>query len=105
MKLLHALRGPATKYGAALLFTLLFSLPVFSQLDPRQRYGTYLGGSQTTCTRTGVLNRSSFWGPVKLTVKVNAASGTTLRNTASVAAKTQDVNNSNNVATISTKVQ
>jgi len=37
------------RYGFTLLLTLLFSLPMFSQLDPRQRYGTYLGGSQATC--------------------------------------------------------
>jgi hypothetical protein len=37
------------RYMFTLLLTLLFSLPMFSQLDPRQRYGTYLGGSQATC--------------------------------------------------------
>jgi uncharacterized protein len=62
-------------------------------------------GGTFKCTRTGVLNKSSYWGPVKVTVKVNTASGTTLKNTASVAAKTQDVNSSNNAATVSTKVQ
>jgi uncharacterized repeat protein (TIGR01451 family) len=62
-------------------------------------------GGTLKCTRTAVLNKGSYWGPVKLTVHVNAAAGTTLKNTASVAAKTQDVVSSNNSATVYVKVQ
>jgi uncharacterized repeat protein (TIGR01451 family) len=62
-------------------------------------------GGTFKCTRTAVLNKGSYWGPVKLTVRVNAAAGTTLKNTASVAAKTQDVVSSNNSATVYVKVQ
>jgi uncharacterized repeat protein (TIGR01451 family) len=62
-------------------------------------------GGTFKCTRTTVLNKGSYWGPVKLTVHVNAAAGTTLKNTASVAAKTQDVVSSNNSATVYVKVQ
>jgi uncharacterized repeat protein (TIGR01451 family) len=57
------------------------------------------------CTRSTSLNKGSYWGPVKLTVHVNAAAGTTLKNAASVAAKTQDVYPSNNTATVYVKVQ
>jgi uncharacterized repeat protein (TIGR01451 family) len=56
------------------------------------------------CTRSTALNKGSYWGPVKLAVRVNAAAGTTLKNTASVAAKTQDVFSSN-TATVYVKVQ
>ena len=52
-----------------------------------------------------MLNKGSYWGPIKLTVKVNAAAGTTLKNTASVAAKTQDVVSTNNSASSYVKVQ
>jgi uncharacterized repeat protein (TIGR01451 family) len=62
-------------------------------------------GGTFKCTRSTALNKGSYWGPVKLTVKVNAAAGTTLKNTASVAAKTQDVVSSNNSATVYVKVQ
>jgi uncharacterized repeat protein (TIGR01451 family) len=62
-------------------------------------------GGTFKCTRTGVLNKGSYWGPIKLTVHVNAASGSTINNTASVAAKTQDVVPSNNTATMSVHVQ
>jgi len=62
-------------------------------------------GGTFKCTRAGVLNKGSYWGPLKLTVKVNAAAGTTLKNTTSVAAKTQDVVSSNNTATVYVKVQ
>jgi uncharacterized repeat protein (TIGR01451 family) len=62
-------------------------------------------GGTFKCTRSTALNKGSYWGPVKLTVHVNAASGTTLKNTASVAAKTQDVFPSNNSATVYVKVQ
>jgi len=62
-------------------------------------------GGTFKCTRSGVLNKGSYWGPVKLTVKVNAAAGTTLKNTASVAAKTQDMVSSDNSATVYVKVQ
>jgi uncharacterized repeat protein (TIGR01451 family) len=62
-------------------------------------------GGTLKCTRTAVLNKGSYWGPVKLTVKVNAAAGTTLKNTASLAAKTQDIVSSNNSVTVYVKVQ
>jgi len=47
----------------------------------------------------------SFTNTITLTVHVNAVSGTTLKNTASVAAKTQDVFPSNNSSTTYVKVQ
>jgi len=62
-------------------------------------------GGTFKCTRSTGLNKGSYWGPVKLTVRVNAAAGTTLKNTASVAAKTQDVYPGNNTATVYVKVQ
>jgi len=37
------------KYTVALLLTFLFSLPLAAQLDPRERYGTYLGGGVAKC--------------------------------------------------------
>jgi len=58
-----------------------------------------------TCTRTGLLLPAHSWGPITLTVKVNAAAGSTLTNTARVTAKTQDVVSSNNTATTTVKVQ
>ena len=61
-------------------------------------------GGTFKCTRTGVLNKGN-WGPIKLTVHVNTSSGSTINNTASVAAKTQDVVPSNNSATVSVLVQ
>jgi uncharacterized repeat protein (TIGR01451 family) len=62
-------------------------------------------GGTFKCMRSAVLNKGSYWGPITLTVHVNALSGTTLKNTASVAAKTQDVFPSNNSSTTSVKVQ
>jgi len=62
-------------------------------------------GGTFKCTRTSPLLKAHFWGPIKLTVHVNAASGTTLTNKASIAAKTQDVVSSNNTATVSVHVQ
>jgi uncharacterized repeat protein (TIGR01451 family) len=62
-------------------------------------------GGTFKCTRSTALNKGASWGPVKLTVHVNAAAGTTLKNTAAVAAKTQDVFTSNNTATVYVKVQ
>jgi len=62
-------------------------------------------GGTFQCMRSAVLNKGSYWGPITLTVHVNALSGTTLKNTASVAAKTQDVFTSNNSSTTSVKVQ
>ena len=65
-----------------------------------------VGSSGTfKCTRTSPLLKAHSGGPVKLTVHVNASSGTTLTNKASVAAKTQDVVPSNNSATVSVHVQ
>jgi len=37
------------KYVVAFLLALLLALPLAAQLDPRERYGTFLGGSQATC--------------------------------------------------------
>ena len=62
-------------------------------------------GGTFKCTRTSPLLKAHYWGPIKLTVHVNAASGTTLTNKASIAAKTQDVVSSNNTATVSVHVQ
>ena len=74
------------------------------------RGDTAVGSTGTvTCSRniSTPLNKGSYWGPVKLTVRVNAAAGTTLpANKVTVTAATQDVRPSNNTATISTvKVQ
>ena len=62
-------------------------------------------GGTFKCSRTSLLLKAHYWGPIKLTVHVNAASGTTLTNKASIAAKTQDVVSSNNTATVSVHVQ
>jgi hypothetical protein len=39
-------------------------------------------GGTFKCMRSGVLNKGSYWGPITLTIHVNALSGATLRNTA-----------------------
>jgi uncharacterized repeat protein (TIGR01451 family) len=62
-------------------------------------------GGTFRCTRSSTLSKGSYWGPITLTVHVNATSGTTLKNTASVAGKTQDVFPSNNSSTTYVKVQ
>jgi len=65
-----------------------------------------LNGTGTfTCSRGSLLLAGHSWGPITLTVKVNAASGTTVTNTAKVTAKTQDVNSGNNRATLNVHVQ
>jgi uncharacterized repeat protein (TIGR01451 family) len=65
-----------------------------------------IGGTGTfSCTRTALLLTAHSWGPITLTVKVNAASGTVLKNTASVTAKTADAVPVNNSVTLSVKVQ
>jgi uncharacterized repeat protein (TIGR01451 family) len=61
-------------------------------------------GGTFKCTRSSPLLKGHSWGPIKLTVLVNAAPGT-LTNKASVAAKTQDVVSSNNTATVSVTVK
>jgi uncharacterized protein len=61
-----------------------------------------------TCSRSTStpLSKGSYWGPVKVTVRVNAAAGATISNKASVAAATQDVFPSNNTSpTVYVKVQ
>jgi len=64
-----------------------------------------LNGTGTfTCSRGSLLVAGHSWGPITLTVKVNAPSGTTLTNTAKVSAKTQDVFQANNSKTVSLKV-
>jgi uncharacterized repeat protein (TIGR01451 family) len=64
-----------------------------------------VGSSGTfKCSRTSPLLKAHSWGPIKLTVRVNAASGTTLTNTAKVSAKTQDVFQISNTKTVSVKV-
>ena len=62
-------------------------------------------GGAFTCTRTRGLNKQSYWGPIQLTLKVNSSVGTTLKNTATVKAATQDVVSSNNTVTRYVKVQ
>jgi uncharacterized repeat protein (TIGR01451 family) len=65
-----------------------------------------LNGTGTfTCLRDSLLLAGHSWGPITLTVKVNAASGTTVINTAKVTAKTQDANSANNTATVSVSVR
>jgi uncharacterized repeat protein (TIGR01451 family) len=64
-----------------------------------------VGSGTFKCTRSSPLLKGHYWGPIRLTVHVNAASGSTITNTASVAAKTQDVVPSNNTATVSVHVQ
>ena len=63
------------------------------------------GTGAFTCTRSGALINGRSWGPITLTVKVNAASGSTITNSASVTATTQDINPNNNAASVSVKVQ
>jgi uncharacterized repeat protein (TIGR01451 family) len=64
-----------------------------------------LNGTGTfTCSRGSLLLAGHSRGPITLTVKVNAASGTTVTNTAKVTAKTQDVNTANNTATVRVNV-
>jgi len=63
------------------------------------------GTGQFSCTRTALLLTAHSWGPVTLTVKVNAASGATIGNTATVSAKTQDLVPANNSAAVNVKVQ
>jgi uncharacterized repeat protein (TIGR01451 family) len=58
-----------------------------------------------TCTRGSVLLPGHSWGPITLTVKVNAASGGSINNSAKVTAKTQDVNGANNTVSTTVKVQ
>jgi uncharacterized repeat protein (TIGR01451 family) len=58
-----------------------------------------------TCTRPASLLPAHSWGPIKLTVKVNAASGSTLTNSAFVASRTQDIVPDNNRATVYVKVR
>jgi uncharacterized repeat protein (TIGR01451 family) len=65
-----------------------------------------LNGTGTfTCSRGSLLLAGHSWGPITLTVKVNAASGSTVTNTAKATAKTQDVNSGNNTATVSVHVK
>jgi hypothetical protein len=52
------------------------------------------------CTRSTPLLKGHGWGPITLTVHVNASSGTTLSNTAKVSAKTQDVFQASNTKTV-----
>jgi uncharacterized repeat protein (TIGR01451 family) len=60
-----------------------------------------LNGTGTfTCSRGSLLLAGHSWGPITLTVKVNAGSGATVTNTAKVTAKTQDVNSPNNTSTL-----
>jgi uncharacterized repeat protein (TIGR01451 family) len=62
-------------------------------------------GGTFKCTRSGTLLKAHSWGPVKLTVKVNATSGSTINDTVSVATKTQDVVPANNTVIVSARVQ
>jgi uncharacterized repeat protein (TIGR01451 family) len=55
-----------------------------------------------TCNLGGMANGAS--ATVKLVVKVTAAGGATLSNTASVSASSNDPNNANNAATLTTRV-
>jgi len=65
-----------------------------------------VGGTGTfKCTRSTSLLKAHSWGPITLTVRVTAASGATLTNTATVTAKTQDLVPANNKATVTVKVQ
>jgi uncharacterized repeat protein (TIGR01451 family) len=63
------------------------------------------GTGAVTCTRGSLLLAGHSWGPITLTVKVNAASGATVTNRAKVTSKTQDVSTANNNAAVSVKVQ
>jgi hypothetical protein len=40
---------PPMRYILALFFLFLFSLPIHGALDPRERYGTFLGGGHNKC--------------------------------------------------------
>jgi len=57
------------------------------------------------CTRSSLLLAGHSWGPITLTVKVNAFPGSIVTDTAHVTAKTQDTVQSNNTATVTVKVQ
>jgi uncharacterized repeat protein (TIGR01451 family) len=57
-----------------------------------------------TCKRSNALVPSHSWGPITLTVKVNAAAGTTITNTAKVSANTQDLFPANNTKSVSVKI-
>jgi len=66
---------------------------------------TVSSGGTFTCQRNGVLLKGNNWGPIKVTVRVNAAAGAILTSKASVTAKTQDVNPANNSVTLNVSVQ
>jgi uncharacterized repeat protein (TIGR01451 family) len=69
-------------------------------------FGVAVGGTGTlTCKRSSRLLQGHAWGPVTLTVKVNALSGSTITDSAHVSSATQDLNSSNNTARVSVKVQ
>jgi uncharacterized repeat protein (TIGR01451 family) len=64
-----------------------------------------VGGTGTViCKRSGRLLPGHYWGPVNLTVKVTALSGSTITDTVNVSSTTQDLNGTNNTAKASIKV-
>ena len=77
----------------------------FSNTNGSCTHPAVASGGVFKCTRSVPLLKAHAWGPITLTVHFNAASGNTITNTASVAAKTQDVSLSNNSATVSVHVQ
>ena len=101
------MRGPDVSDGATITDVLLAGTTFvsYSTTNGTCTHPAVGYGGTFKCTRSTYLSRGSYWGPVKLTVKVNAAAGTTLTSTASVAAKTQDVFSANNRATVYVKVQ
>jgi len=77
----------------------------FSNTNGSCTHPAVASGGVFKCTRSVPLLKAHAWGPITLTVHFNAASGNTITNTASVAAKTQDVSLSNNSVTVSVHVQ
>jgi uncharacterized repeat protein (TIGR01451 family) len=99
-------KGPDPSDGDTLITTLP-SGTTFASFSTTNGTCTHpaVGGTGTfKCTRSTPLLKGHGWGPVTLTVHVNASSGTTLTNTAKVSAKTQDVFQANNSKTVSVKV-
>jgi len=62
-------------------------------------------GGTFTCARVGSLLFGNNWGPITLTVNVNAPGTTTLTDTATVSATTADPSSANNTATTTVTVQ
>jgi uncharacterized repeat protein (TIGR01451 family) len=100
-------KGPATSEGD----TLTTSIPGgttyvgFTTTSGTCTHPAAGGTGAFTCTRTASLLNAHSWGPITLTVKVNAASGSTITSAASAASRTQDIFPDNNSSTVYVKVR